>query len=172
MQDHRTLTTRELDADSLAKAYPILEAVLGRDAMVEWIRFMSRRAGSGNGEGSGRGILAVEDHKGYILGLFAYRVVEDAIHGRSLDCENFAVPDLVRSSLTFKSLIDAAERMARLYGCRHLGVSITTTEPRGTLAEPMRDCLEQRAFAFDSIRFSKTLAPREASGEVGPVDAP
>jgi hypothetical protein len=170
MRDHRTLTTRELDADSLSKAYPILEAIGGREAMADWIRF----ACDANGEGgrAPHGILAVEDHKGYVLGLFRYQVVENPMRGRSLECENFTVPDLVRSGLPFEALIEGAERIARLYDCRHLSVSIATDEPRGVLPPSMRDHLDRLSLAFDSIRYTKTLAPRDGSGDVGPLDAP
>jgi hypothetical protein len=172
MHDHRTLVTRELDADSLPKAYPILQALGGSAAVAEWLRFACDGNGHGDGDGAPHGILAVEDHKGYVLGLFRYQVVEHPMRGRSLECENFTVPDLIRSGLPFESLIESAERIARLYDCRHLSVSIATTEPRGVLPPAMRDHLDRLSFAFDSIRFSKTLAPRDASGDVGPLDAP
>lgn len=172
MHDHRTLTTRELDVDSLSRAYPILEAIGARAAMTDWIRFIHKRERGTNGDGPRCGILAVEDHKGYLLGLFCYQVVENPLRGRSLECENFTVPDLIRSNLPFETLIDDAERLARLYGCRHLSVSIATTEPQGVMPTSMRNYLDERSFAFDSIRFSKTLAPRDAAGDVGPLDTP
>lgn len=176
MRDHRSLTTRELDVDSLSLAFPLLEAIGGRQIVGDWLRFLhGKAAGEASGDGDAEapcGILAVEDHKGYLLGLFCYQVVENPLRGRSLECENFMVPDLVRSDLPFESLIDDAERLARHYRCRHLSVSIAATEPGTGLSRPMRDCLNERSFTFDSIRYAKTLAPREAATEIGPLDAP
>mgnify|MGYP003700883163 CR=1 FL=1 len=115
MRDHLTLTTRELDVDSLSRAIPILQAVGGHPSMADWLRFLNERDRSANGDRPRCGILAVDDSKGYVLGLFCYRMVEDALRGRTLECENFTVPDLVRSNLPFESLIDDAERLAQLY---------------------------------------------------------
>lgn len=172
MPDHRSLITRKLDAESLSRAYPILEALGGREGLGDWIRFLHRSLAREEDGDFRCGMLAVEDHKGYLLGLFCYQVVESPLRGRSLECENFTVPDLVRSTLPFETLIDDAERLARLYRCRHLSVSIAATEPGAALSPPMRDHLKERSFAFDSIRYAKTLAPRETATEFGPLDAP
>jgi hypothetical protein len=172
MDGHKSFRTRELDGDNLSRAYPILEALGGRSAVGDWIRFVNARDEASGSEPPRSGVLAVEDHKGYLLGLFCYQVVESPLRGRTLECENFAVPDLVRSNLPFETLIDDAERLARLYDCRYLSVSIATTEPQGAMSPAMRDHLERRSFGFDSIRFSKTLAPRDSSLDVGPLDAP
>jgi hypothetical protein len=71
-----------------------------------------------------RGIMTVQNARGYIHGLFSYMVEEHLRHGRVLAVENFIVLDLFDMAGAADALLSAMDRMADDLGCAAIHTSL------------------------------------------------
>ena len=155
---------RSLDSEGLRQAFSLVQAVHPRLSLERWRRFarpnVERRRRAA--QGPRRGILSLEDQRGCILALFAFRVEPDLIHGCLLHCEYLAAVDLLNPRQALRVLIEAIRQRARLTGCG----AIRVATPR-TLAA-LADELSLSGFAGDGVNYALAMDPgRRLSAAIG-----
>ena len=97
------------------QAFPLVSTIapeLGREQWSAFARGMLDATGD-----PPRGIVSLQNRRGYITGLFTWAVEPHLRHGRTLTVANFVVLDLFNPDAAADQLIREMETIARLNGC-------------------------------------------------------
>ena len=149
---------KDLEQTHLVQALPLLQ--LGCDATeaADWATLIYRQFLGGLHYSTDTGLVVAEDGRGYVAGLFAYRVVPDLPAYLIFDCQKFVVPDTIGRRWAFNLLIDEAEGRARHMDCTHLRVSLPSVrEPSGRDTCSMQRRLSTDGFRFEGAQYQKAL---------------
>ncbi len=162
--------TRRLAGEQLSKAYTLVQIACGDRDAETWYRFAMAYSEQQPDNCDPCGVVGVEDTRGYILGLFCFRVMRETPFGALFECDHFVVPDLVRSIRPFAVLTQAAEALAREHNCGRLRLALPEADrlavrpagqsadrPAARPADRFRDALYEAGFTLDSIRFEKRI---------------
>lgn len=114
-------TVRELTQDLTAQALPLLRATWPAVDLQGWRGFVDafRRDLYAQAE-----VTVMFDSQGGLCGLFASRLEHDLRGGRALAIPLFTAIDVGNSLAPVKSLLEAAEAMARERGCSGLEIRL------------------------------------------------
>ena len=102
-----------------------------------------------------RGVMTIQNAAGYILSLFAFEVRADLRESRIFYMDHIMVPDLPGRRTLWSSTIGAAERLAKMNGCRAICVEL-----RGGAEHSDKDLLtslERSGYAPVGVRAFKRL---------------
>jgi hypothetical protein len=121
--------------EEIDRAYPLVQLVLPAVSAERWRAF----ARTSLGASGSRGILAVRDAKGYILGLAGFRRQFELEAGAVLIAEPLLFIDLLKPEDVAMALIDAVEDQARRLQCAKVRIFISQDDamqwvPSGTPA--------------------------------------
>ena len=110
-----------------------------------------------------RGIMTVQNDRGYIHGLFSYTVEEHLRHGRVLTVENFIVLDLFDMAGAADELLNAMDRVAEALGC----TAIHTNLPDDYSSLPdycnwLLACFRDAGHAVGTLRLCKRMIGQDA----------
>ena len=130
-------------------AFPLVRAIAPEVSLNEWLHYVERRCR----EGGLIGLFGADD---ILIGLFSYRFGERLRHGRVLALDDFVSFELSQPAPARRTLILAAEDLARSFGCSGLEVRVgqrglahaSSPKARGWLALGM---------TLDSVIFVKSL---------------
>jgi hypothetical protein len=105
-----------------------------------------------------RGIMTVQNERGYIHGLFSYMVEEHLRHGRVLAVENFIVLDLFDMAGAADELLNAMDRVAEDLGC----TAIHTNLPDDYSSLPdycnwLLTCFREAGHEVETLRLCKQM---------------
>lgn len=105
-----------------------------------------------------RGIMTVQNARGYIHGLFSYTVEEHLRHGRVLAVENFIVLDLFDTAGAADELLNAMDSVAEGLGC----TAIHTNLPDDYSSLPdycnwLLTCFREAGHAVETLRLCKQM---------------
>jgi hypothetical protein len=105
-----------------------------------------------------RGIMTVQNARGYIHGLFSYTVEEHLRHGRVLAVENFIVLDLFDMAGAADELLNAMDSVAEGLGC----TAIHTNLPDDYSSLPdycnwLLTCFREAGHAVETLRLCKQM---------------
>ena len=128
---HDTYVAKPLIRRQIDQAFPVVQTIAPDLDVDRWRDFAAavlsgRELESENeptvrlGEGAAphpRGIMTVQNARGYIHGLFSYTAEEHLRHGRVLTVENFIVLDLFDMAGAADELLNAMDRVADDLGC-------------------------------------------------------
>ena len=158
--------TRRLSGAQLAKAYTLVQLASGDEDAAAWYRFAAAYSSQRLPNCAPCGVVGVEDARGYVLGLFCFRVLRDTPYGALLECDHFVVPDMVRSGLPFAELTLAAEELAREHRCCRIRLAIPGTEHSfDRPGDRYRSALNDAGFTLDSLRYEKRIDAPGASSQ-------
>lgn len=150
--------TRCLEKSQIERALPLVKLVFGDQDAAAWFQFVTAQYDNTAGGPDPCGVIAVEDTRQYILGLFCFRVIRTTPYGPLLDCDHFVVPDMVRSGLPFVHLTRAAETLARKYDCDRVRLAVPGLESlRSQSANRFRTALHDNGYNVDCLRFEKKI---------------
>ncbi|MBI3505341.1 MAG: hypothetical protein HY059_10890 [Proteobacteria bacterium] len=134
---------RELCGADVLRAFPLARLAAGHLTLAEWRHFAAamgagrvRRAAAGRAD---RGLLALEDSRGYLQALCSFAVRPDLAAGRRLDIDNIVTLDLVDSDGPASAMIGSIERLARELGCPAFAIRLP---PGRTAAGASRHALD------------------------------
>jgi hypothetical protein len=105
-----------------------------------------------------RGIMTVQNARGYIHGLFSYTVEEHLRHGRVLAVENFIVLDLFDMAGAADELLNAMDQVADDLSC----TAIHTNLPDDYSSLPdycnwLLTCFREAGHAVETLRLCKQM---------------
>ena len=127
-------TAKELNAEQVAQAFPLIQSVVPHLTLEQWNGFVGL-VGSLASEAQRRqaGIMTIQNSRGYIHGLFSYTVEANLHHGRVLSIDNFVAFDLVDRDRAIEAMFDAMDDIAYGLGCHAIHVRLPeefTSPPR------------------------------------------
>lgn len=153
------LQAKELGSAHLVQALPLLQLGCDASEAADWAKLIYRQYLGGMDQKPHAGLVVAEDARGYVAGVFAYRVVTDMPAYLIFDCQKFVVPDQVGSRWAFKLLIDEAEGRARYLRCTHLRVSLPLARDASSRQAGMEHRhLVEGGFRCEAAQFVKPLA--------------
>ena len=106
------------------RAFPLIRAVCPQAELEAWRSFARQRIAN---EGSRTGILVVENEQACIVGVSAYQLLHDLIHGPVLYADQFCALDIVDQSNIARALENGIEKIARRHGCSAVHTIITSS---------------------------------------------
>lgn len=113
------MTPQEVD-----RAFALIRTLFPQADLDSWRRFARQRIAP---EGSRTGILFVENEQDCIVGIGAYQLSEDLIHGRVLAADQFCAIDVVDQPNVARALESGIEKIARRHGCAAVHTTIAQT---------------------------------------------
>ena len=125
---HDTYVAKPLARRQIDQAFPVVQTIAPDLDVERWRDFAAAvlavpeletggHSPSGKNRTRSRGIMTVQNARGYIHGLFSYAVENHLRHGRVLAVENFIVLDLFDLAGAADALLGAMDRIADDLGC-------------------------------------------------------
>jgi hypothetical protein len=113
------MTPQEVD-----RAFALIRTVCPQAELDSWRRFARQRIAL---EGSRTGILVVENEQACIVGIGAYQLSEDLLHGTVLTADQFCAIDIVDQPNVARALESGIEKIARRHGCAAVHTTIASS---------------------------------------------
>jgi len=125
-----TLLVRKLNVSLLSPqevdhAFPLIRTVCPAAELEGWRRFAAQRLAFGST--SGTGILVVRNEQGCIVGIAAFQLSYDLLHGPTLYADHFCAVDIVDQSNVARALEGGIEKIARRHGCAAVHTTIASS---------------------------------------------
>lgn len=158
-------TPKPLSDRQIDQAFPLIQSILPGIRVEDWRHYAGRLISPSDRR---TGIMTVQN-RGYIYGLFSYRVDASLQHGSMLMVENFIVLDLFNPSGAAAALLEAMDALADDLGCS----AIHTTLPNSEQFTPnYRRWLLSQFRTMGHMVESQTLCKRVAEDELVDTDIP
>ncbi|EWY37847.1 hypothetical protein N825_15715 [Skermanella stibiiresistens SB22] len=181
---HDIYVAKPLARRQIDQAFPVVQTIAPDLDIERWREFAAailaapelessagRSVGSHLREG-GRGIMTVQNSRGYIHGLFSHAVEDHLRHGRVLSVENFIVLDLFDLDGAADALLGAMDKVADDLGC----AAIHTNLPDDYSSLPeycdwLLGCFREAGHAVETLRLCKQMidltptSPRDAAND-------
>jgi len=165
----QTLVTRLFDRGMIEQAFPLVSARTPGLTLDRWTRFALPHVTPRAGEPP-RGLMAVQNHAGYILGLFVFGVRDDLDEGRVLWIENVVVPDMPGRDMIWAAVVDSVDRLATMNGCRAILADLPgDRDPGDEGAAWAAPFLKRCGYVLKANRALKRLRPQPVSAVVSPA---
>src|SRR3546814_18396738 len=94
-----------------------------------WRRFALQRLGTNPDRGTG--ILVVRNEQNCIVGIAAFQLADDMIHGPVLVADLFCAIDIVDQANVARALENELEKVTRRNGCRAVHNNLTSSASKG-----------------------------------------
>ena len=183
---HDTYVAKPLIRRQIDQAFPVVQTIAPDLDVERWrdfaaailsvheLEFEDKSTGRKEAaEPRPRGIMTVQNERGYIHGLFSYTVEEHLRHGRVLDVENFIVLDLFDMAGAADELLNAMDRLAEDLGC----TAIHTNLPDDYSSLPdycnwLLTCFRESGHEVETLRLCKRMidldspAPPDAANDL------
>jgi len=151
------LVPRLLDRESVVQAFPLVRDLLPRVSLEQWARFARPLLGASSGR-SPRGLMTIQNGAGYILALFAFEVRESLTETRALAIDSIIVPNIPGRDMIWAAIMDAAEYLARMNGCRAIRAGFADAlDPGDSERLWVRLSFERSGFSLEGIQAFKRL---------------
>ncbi|MBC8793702.1 MAG: hypothetical protein C6Y20_19060 [Tagaea sp. CACIAM 22H2] len=136
----RNYDVRRLTGRDVLRAYPLARLAAGHLTLAAWLRFAAalgakppgakapRKAAAAPAE---RGLLGVEDQRGYLHALCSFAVEPDLRTGRRLTIDNLVALDLIDGNIPAQALVGALDKLARELDCPGYVVHLPEAASRG-----------------------------------------
>ena len=115
--------SRILSLDRVPQAFPVIQTLTDL-SLQRWHQYATLRLASRESNPESAGIVAIENDRGYIHGLFGYRTDFDLKCGRVLLCEYLVALGMLDSGPIFERLVSTMEDIARDRDCRAIHVRV------------------------------------------------
>jgi hypothetical protein len=136
----RNYGVRRLTGRDVLRAFPLARLAAGHLTLAAWLRFAAalgakppgtkapRKTAAAQAE---RGLLGVEDQRGYLHALCSFSVEPDLRTGRRLTIDNLVALDLIDGDIPAQALIGALDKLARELDCPGYVVHLPEAATRG-----------------------------------------
>ncbi len=160
---NEALTPRLLDKSTIDRAFPLVRNLLPAMTHERWTQFARPHLSSRSPHWP-RGLMAIQNPKGYILGLFVFEVRDDLYENRALCIDNIIVPNLPGRDLVWASIVDTAEHLAAMNGCRVIRAGLADElDPGDTDRAWLSASLEKAGYSLEGVRAVKRVESTSAA---------
>ena len=104
----------ESDASNALALVHVVRPLMTED---DWVAFVTRM------RGRGAGVVGITDERGYLYGLFSYRVTESLKYGWSLNVDDIVIAGLPGVKSIRQALTESIEDLSERFRCEHTVVS-------------------------------------------------
>lgn len=125
----RKLNVSLMSAEDIDQAYPLIRTLCPSAELEGWRRFARQRLSPDIEVGTG--ILAVRNEQGCIVGIGAYQITCDLLHGPILLADHFCALDIVDPANVARALEGGIERVARRHGCSAVHTTVASSDGQG-----------------------------------------
>ncbi len=154
---NEALTPRLLDKSTIDRAFPLVRNLVPAMTQERWTRFARPHLSSRSPHWP-RGLMAIQNPGGYILGLFVFEVRDDLYETRALCIDNIIVPNLPGRDLVWAAIVDAAEHLAAMNGCRVIRAGLADElNPADTDRAWLSASLEKAGYSLEGVRAFKRI---------------
>lgn len=147
-----------LERDRADAAYPTIRAAIPGMELAQWRRHVA----AASVDRSRRGIMVVENERGYIHALCCYRVDLDLRRGRTLAIDHFIVLGILGDRVVVRLLIEAVERQALALGCTAMQIRVPRNATEKPEDHPLASSLAASGYAVESLHLAKLLGTTPA----------
>lgn len=164
-----SLTPRLLDKSTIDRAFPLVQNLIPAITHERWTQFARPHLASRSPNWP-RGLMAIQNPAGYILGLFVFEVRDDLYESRALCIDNIIVPNLPGRDLVWAAVVDTAEHLAAMNGCRVIRAGLADDlDGKASDRAWLAAALERSGYSVEGIRAFKRMAaePRVAAAPGG-----
>lgn len=152
-----SLTPRLLDRSTIDRAFPLVRNLVPTITHERWTRF-ARPHLTSRSPNWPRGLMAIQNAGGYMLGLFVFEVRDDLYESRALCIDNIIVPNLPGRDLVWAAVVDAAEHVAAMNGCRVIRAGLADElDPSNTDRAWLSMSLEKSGYSLEGLRAVKRV---------------
>lgn len=153
----KPLGKRQID-----QAFPVVRAIHPDLGVERWRAFaaamLDQTQGAAGPRMPRRGIMTVQNERGYIHGLFSYATEENLHHGRILAVDNFIVHDLFNLPGAAAALLRAMDGIARGLGCTAIHTNLPQAYSTSVnYCNPVLNCFREEGHALETLRLCKPL---------------
>lgn len=129
----RKLNVNLMSVEEIDQAFPLVQALCPSAELEGWRRFARQRLSSKAPSETqvGTGVLIVRNEQGCIVGIGAYQVTCDLLHGPVLLADHFCALDIVDPSNVARALEGGIERIARRHGCTAVHTTVASSDGQG-----------------------------------------
>lgn len=152
----RRFIARPLAVDRVDDAFPIARAATPGLTLDQW-RGFAAEAMARAPEPAPPAIMLVENERGYIQGICAYRLQRDVRHGAVLTVEHLSTIDLIDTKAVADTLLAALESLAREAGCRIIHLLVPEPSPGHASRGSLYDALRAAGHVVDGLRMTKAI---------------
>lgn len=117
-------TPKPLSDRQIDQAFPLVQSILPGIRVEDWRHYASKLISPSDRL---TGIMTVQN-RGYIYGLFSYRVENNLQHGCMLMVENFIVLELFNPGGAASALLEAMDSLADELGCSAIHTTLPNSE--------------------------------------------
>jgi|DewCreStandDraft_4_1066084.scaffolds.fasta_scaffold151885_2 hypothetical protein len=153
------LVPRLMDRESVVQAFPLVRDLLPNVTLEQWLRFARPLLNSGSGR-CPRGLMTIQNAASYILALFGFEVRESLTDTRALWIDNIIVPNIPGRDMIWEAVMDAADYLARMNGCRTIRAGFAEElDPANSERLWVRLSFERSGYSLDGVQAFKRLNP-------------
>jgi hypothetical protein len=153
------LVPRLMDRESAVQAFPLVRDLLPNVSLEQWIRF-ARPLLSSHSAKCPRGLMTIQNGASYILALFGFEVRESLTETRALWIDNIIVPNIPGRDMIWEAVMDAAEYLARMNGCRTIRAGFADElDPAHSERLWVKLSFERSGYSLDGMQALKRLNP-------------
>lgn len=157
----RKLNVSLLSHDEVDRAYPLVQALQPAATIDAWRRFAKgRMEGTATSE---MGILSVRNEQGYIVGIGAYILAQDLLHGPILFADHFCALDIMDKPSVARALLRGMERLAEQKGCSAIHTNLTQAAVRES-GDWMSNVLHERGHSVKGLQMCKLIPTTPQTG--------
>lgn len=155
MMDEK-LVPRLMDRESVVQAFPLVRDLLPNVSLEQWTRFARPLLGAN--ARSPRGLMTIQNGASYILALFGFEVRESLVETRTLWIDNIIVPNIPGRDMIWAAIMDTAEYLARMNGCRAIRAGFADQlDPGDSERLWVRLSFERSGYSLEGVQAFKRL---------------
>jgi len=155
----RKLNVSLLSATEVDHAFPLIRTICPGAELEGWRRYALQRLTGTPGDGTG--ILVVRNEQECIVGVGAFQLSHDLMHGLILYADHFCALDIVDQATVARALENGLEKIARRHGCA--AVHTTVASPGSKDDGWLCSVLYERGHRVEGLHMCKLL-PMMARG--------
>ncbi len=121
----RKLNVGLLLHEQIDHAFPLVCANCPEADLEAWRRFARQRIGRDTADGTG--ILIVRNEQGCTVGIGAFQLSHDLLHGPILFTDQFCALDIVDQASVARALENGIEKIARRHGCTAIHTNVAAS---------------------------------------------
>ncbi|MCC6469667.1 MAG: hypothetical protein IT563_15190 [Alphaproteobacteria bacterium] len=151
------LIARLLDRSKIDQAYPLVRSLVPGITLGRWNAFVRPQLAVHSAAWP-HGVMTIQNHKGYILGLFSFEVRDDLYESRTLCIDNIVVPSMPGRELIWIAIADATDQLAKMNDCRAVRAGLN--EELGSDADDrlwVGSSLQRSGYVLEGVRAFKRL---------------
>lgn len=151
---------RPLTYEQILQSFPLVSVSEPNLTQDQWVAYASALVGTPDLTDDPN-IMALQNERGHIYGLSAYRVRPDLHRGQILEVESFAVADLVGVKRIASRLLETLETLAVRRSCSCLSIRLLSPAMRRWFRDrynPADDVFKASGYGFEPLRLRKCFA--------------